>query len=93
MIFPSMMKFNLGDLIITPAALETIAPDEIYRAIDRHICGDWGDLATDDRAENELALRTRSRLVSAYHTANGTKFYVVTEADRMTTTIQLPADN
>ncbi len=88
-----MMKFILGELVITPAALETLPPEEMYRAIDRHVCGDWGDLEGDDRAENELALRIGSRLVSVFHTATGTKFFVVTDADRTTTTIQLPADN
>jgi hypothetical protein len=93
MIFPSMMKFILGELVITTAALETLPPEEMYRAIDRHVCGDWGDLDDDDHAENELALRIGSRLVSVFHTATGTKFFVVTAADRTTTTIQLPADN
>ena len=88
-----MMKFVLGELVITPAALETLPPEEMYRAIDRHACGDWGDLDDDDHAENELALRIGSRLVSVFHTATGIKFFVVTEGDRTTTTIQLPADN
>jgi len=88
-----MMKFILGELVITTAALETLPPEEMYRAIDRHVCGDWGDLDDDDHAENELALRIGSRLVSVFHTATGTKFFVVTAADRTTTTIQLPADN
>jgi hypothetical protein len=31
-------------------------------------------------------------LLSVYHTATGTKFYVLTEACRTVTTILLPAD-
>ncbi len=90
MIFPASMKFDLGRIVITPAALETVSADEICHAIDRHVCGDWGDLDAADRRENELALRTGSRLLSVYHTANGTKFYVLTEACR--TTFLLPED-
>ena len=92
MILTSQMKFNLGRLVITPAALESIPADDICNSINRHVCGDWGDLDTDDRSENELALRIGSRLLSVYHTATGTKFYVLTAACRSSTTILLPAD-
>jgi hypothetical protein len=92
MILTSQMKFNLGRLVITPTALESIPADDICNSINRHVCGDWGDLDAADRAENQLALRTGSRLLSVYHTTTGIKFYVLTEACRTITTILLPAD-
>ncbi|MBX3112762.1 MAG: hypothetical protein KF857_12235 [Fimbriimonadaceae bacterium] len=41
---------------------------------------------------DELALADGTRLVSAYKDANGTKFWIITEADRSATTILLPED-
>ena len=37
-------------------------------------------------------LRDGERLLSIYHTLNGTKFYIITEADRSATTILLPSE-
>ena len=91
MIFPSMMKFDLGRTVITPAALEAVPADDICNAINRHFCGDFGDLDAD-RRENELTLRAGLRLLSVYHATNGTKFWLITEADRRLTTILLPSD-
>jgi hypothetical protein len=92
MILPISMKFNLGHLVITPAALESIPADDICKAINRHVCGDWGDLDPADHKENELALKNGFHLMSTYHASNGTKFYVLTEARRTVTTVLLPAD-
>jgi len=92
MILTSQMKFDLGQLVITPAALEAVPADDICNAINRHVCGDFGDLDADDRRESELALRAGLRLLSVYHATNGTKFWLITEADRRLTTILLPSD-
>ena len=92
MILTSQMKFDLGQLVITPAALEAVPADDICNAINRHICGDFGDLDAADRRENELALRAGLRLLSVYHATNGIKFLLITEADRRLTTILLPSD-
>jgi hypothetical protein len=94
MLLGSMMKFYLGRLVITPAALETIPSDEICRAIDRHVCGQWGDLSAADLAANELALETGAALRSVFHaTETGKEFVVLTVADRTTTTVFLPTDS
>jgi len=92
MILTSQMRFDLGQLVITPAALEAIPVDDICNSINRHVCGDWGDLDDADRRENELALRAGLRLLSVYHATNGTKFWLITEANRRLTTILLPSD-
>lgn len=86
------MKFILGRIIITPAALKAMSVDEICHAIDRHVCGDWGDVTAADREENERALLNGFHLMSVYHTAKGAKFFVLTESKRTVTTVLLPAD-
>jgi hypothetical protein len=52
--------------------------------------GDWGDLSEEDRKENEFFLVHRFRLLSSYRLRNGVKVWVITEADRSSTTLLLP---
>ena len=85
-------KFPLGEIVITATALKTIPPADVQRALARHARGDWGDLCHDDRRDNELSLKYGYRLLSAYCAADGTKFWIITEADRSVTTVLLPED-
>ncbi len=84
--------FRLGKLVATPNALERLSQEDIMTGIQRHQAGDWGDLDEHDRQENELSLKEGFRLLSVYHGKNGTKFYLITEADRSVTTVLLPED-
>ncbi len=54
MILGSMMKFPLGRLVITPAVLQSIPEDEICRALDQHILGQWGHGYRADRWVDDL---------------------------------------
>jgi hypothetical protein len=94
MILASSMKFPLGRLSITPAALEAIPSDEICCAIDSHVCGRWGDVSAADHAANEFALQTGQPLRSVYHTtADKIPFIVLTTADRATTAVRLLSED
>jgi hypothetical protein len=66
-----------------------LTQDDILTGIKRHQSGDWGD---GDTEANERALIERTRLWSVYHAESGTKFWLITEADRSVTTVLLPAD-
>lgn len=93
MIFPSMMKFPLGNLVITPAALKAVVSvDDICHAVDRHVCGQWGSVSDAVRAANEAALVSGGRLLSVYK-AHGIELRIMTSADRLTTTVHLPTDS
>ena len=87
-------KFPLGRVVATPGALAALeqAQQSAQEFLDRHCAGDWGDLVEEDIQENEWALVQGFRLFSAYHTKQGTKIYVITEADRSVTTLLLPRD-
>lgn len=85
-------KFSLGRVVATPNALESLVNDDILLSLARHVRGDWGDLDDEDKNENEFSLTRRLRLLSAYHDRNGTKFWIITEADRSATTVLLPED-
>jgi len=58
----------------------------------RHHSGDWGDLDAHDKRENERALRTGARLLSAYAVSPLNTLWVITEADRSSTCLLLPED-
>jgi hypothetical protein len=92
MILGSAMQFPLGLLVITPAALQSIPEDEICRALDRHVCGDWGELSDHERAANDSALATAAPLHSVYRTNAGTELQVMTTGNRLSTTVYLPTD-
>ncbi len=85
-------KFPLGDIVITANARQTLHPNEVERALTRHAAGDWGNLCDEDRRENEQALQEGRRLFSAYQADDGSKFWIITEADRSVTTVLLPLD-
>ena len=85
-------KFQLGRIVATPNALDCLTQDDIRSGIIRHQAGDWGDLDADDRKENDLALERGSRLLSAYQASNGVTFWIITEADKSSTTVLLPED-
>ncbi len=75
-------KFELGRVLATPGALEAIAASNQQPGVfvARHAAGDWGDVDASDGRLNDLALLDGSRVFSVYHTANGKKLYVITEA-------------
>jgi len=92
MTHPLSLKFELGQIVATPGALAAIAPHDLFACLIRHATGDWGEINDEDRAENELSLREGYRLFSAYNDSNGTRFWIITEADRSATTALLPSE-
>ena len=84
------VNFPLGQVVITPGALEAIPQDEVMAALSRHSRGDWGIVKTADWKENDLSVREGFRILSAYETRDGTKFWIITEADRSSTCLLLP---
>jgi hypothetical protein len=88
------VKFALGRLVATPAArraLEEAGQPPLVFLV-RHVAGDWGEVSRGDWKANDQALENAARLLSAYTTALGVKFWVRTEADRSCTTLLLPGE-
>jgi hypothetical protein len=85
-------KFRLGRVAITPGAKEELDGASVFDALLRHHQGDWGDVDPEDRKENERSLKEGFRLLSSYKDTHGTKFWIITEADRSATTILLPSE-
>ncbi len=91
---PKLALFRLGQIVATPGALRALetAGDTPQTFLERHVCGDWGDLDEDDRKENALSLEHGFRLLSVYQTTAGETLWVITEANREITTILLPEE-
>jgi hypothetical protein len=87
-------KFSMGLVYATPGALDAIerADESSSMFLKRHAAGDWGDVCEHDRLENEFALDKQLRLFSVYYLGDGTKIWIITEADRSVTTILLPSE-
>ena len=88
----SKSKFPLGIVVATPGALEAMSPDDMAQAIRAHESGEWGEVPAEDAAANERALVDGDRLLSAYKTSRGVRFWIITEADRSATTVLLPEE-
>lgn len=87
-------RFRPGHIVATPGFMAAVQADETdaRQFITRHLSGDWGDVCEEDRAANDAALKDGDRLLSSYETNGGTKFWIITEADRSATTLLLPSE-
>jgi hypothetical protein len=85
-------RFPLGQVVATPGALEAVKRNQAQPLtfLARHQSGDCGDLDSEDRAKNEYPVKHGFRLLSAYTLPDGTRIWVITEADRSSTCILLP---
>src|SRR5688572_14589992 len=86
------LKFPMGNLYVTPGVHQGIPPSEVLQALRRHARGDWGELDADDRRANDISLADGTRLLSAYTSKDGKRFWIITEADRSSTTALLPEE-
>mgnify|MGYP001288012881 CR=1 FL=1 len=87
-------SFSLGQVVATPGALGLLAETgcTAESLLQRHTCGDWGDLDPEDWQANDAALaHDDGRLFSSYKIGNE-KLWIITESDRACTTILRPQD-
>ena len=83
----------LGRVVATPGALKLLseASEDLFGYLARHATGDWGELCSFDRRQNEIALREGLRVLSSYEVPAG-RVWIITEADRSVTSILLPEE-
>jgi len=84
----------LGRLMPTPGALNAFAAtgENPINYIVHHMNLDPGALAAEDQLANLQAVRDGMRVFSAYELWDGTRIWIITEADRSATTILLPEE-
>ena len=78
----------------TPGALNAFEAtgENPINYIVRHMNLDPGALGADDQRQNLRAVREGTRVLSAYELRDGTRIWIITEADRSVTTILLPEE-
>lgn len=88
------LLFPLRNVYLTVGAKEALeeSNQQPSEFLQKHQTGDWGDICEDDRQENELSLKEGFRMLSSYKTTQGEKLWLITEADRSSTTILLPSE-
>jgi len=78
----------------TPGALSAFAAsgENPIEYTVRHMNLDPGVLNAEDQLANLQAVREGTRVFSAYELSDGTRIWIITEADRSVTTILLPEE-
>lgn len=86
--------FKMGQVLATPGAMELLQDDTQLAAmlLARHQAGDFGDLDEHDRNLNAEAVRLGGRILSAYKLPAAGTLWVITEADRASTTLLTPSE-
>lgn len=91
-----MRKFEPGNVYSTPGVNAKLEDAGFMRfmivSLNRHINGDWGNMCDEDKAANDEALVDGLRLMSVYKRMDNPDdtIWIITEADRSSTTILLP---
>lgn len=90
------IKFQFGNIYMTDG-INSAAQENgkfcqfVEKALERHLTGDWGDLAEEDKALNDSAVANGDdRIFSSYKFNDHTKVWIITEWDRSATTILFP---
>jgi hypothetical protein len=83
--------FDLGRVLVTVGAKELLdlTGQDKDTLLKRHQSGDWGELTDADREANTRALRHGDRVFSVYRIQDE-KVWIITEADRRSSTVLLP---
>jgi len=91
---PLHRRFALGAIYCTPNALDLLISLDVASAnlLERHAAGDWGDIDAEDRGLNDHALQIGARVFSVYAVGAEARAWIITEADRASTTILLPSE-
>lgn len=85
-------RFQLGRTFMTRGVAAQVAAPEIGDAIQRHQCGDWGEVTIDIWQGNDRSIEEGFRLLSTYTSEAGVKFWIITEGDRRRSTVLLPEE-
>lgn len=90
-------RFAMGQTCLTRGVNDIVANNLSFatfvtRSLKRHVTGDWGNVCQEDRSANDRALIEGNRLFSAYEETGQPKIWIITEADRASTTVLFPEE-
>lgn len=87
-------RFQPGQILATHGVMEALEGDASLAALllTRHVSGDFGDVCEEDRNLNVEAVKLGGRVLSVYKLPHGPTIWIITEADRTSTTLLLPSE-
>ncbi len=95
----AIQLFSPGRVVITFNLQRKLAKaipysweEEVQDMLSRHTSGDWGDLGQSGLEINTTAFEKGASIFSTYHTSDGTEVWIITEGNRICTTVMLPED-
>ena len=88
--FPLGRVVAKSDLLDALSETEDVPQQVITGFVSRHVAADWGEVDAEEWQTNDRALRDGDRVLSAYTSPGGIRLWIITEADRSTTTVLLP---
>jgi hypothetical protein len=90
----SSSLFSPGLVVRTPGAVLALIEAQVseHSLMSRHQRGDFGELDVEDWQANERAVAEGTRVFSSYRLPTGARVWVITEADRSSTTLLLPRE-
>lgn len=85
--------FALGVIVATPAVMAHLDKHCINAQLylERHVSGDWGEVPPEDAKENQFSIEQGFRILSSYNIA-GERVWIITEADRSSSTLLFPRE-
>ena len=92
----SYKPFKLGIVVTTKSIQDRVASDPVLGAdisnrLDHHRAGQYGDVSTVDKMQNDEATHTGSEILSVYK-CRSVVYWIKTDAGHGATTIMLPSD-
>lgn len=89
------MKFNIGQLVATHGVVDFTQENEGFASFIGSCLGEytncrWGDTCAEDSAMNDEALSSGGRIFAVYKYSDEVSIWIITEADRLYTTILFP---
>ena len=85
--------FTLGQIVATAGVHTHLVTNGIDPTpfIHQHHCGLWGDVPPEDAQANEFSVLNGFRVLSSYWIADE-RVWLITEADRSSTTLLFPSE-
>lgn len=97
-----MKNLETGIIYFTAQVNELIADSAAFtsftlHSLRRHRSCDWGDVCTMDAEYNDQSLKNGGRILSSYtlpssFASKSNKVWIITEADRSSTTVLFPSE-
>lgn len=89
-----VQSFKTGDIVLTREVHNWMSAIHnktfVFNCIQRHISLDWGNLEKEDKDANDAATMNGDRILSAYDITPEGRIWIITDADRLHTTILFP---